>query len=519
MRLPRWIVPGLLATALLMAAGASVRAQGDGARPVDGVAATGPGFLKRSDVLLSPRSYRKDWKEAYEAFHANRIVWTYDGPRYIAEVGARGIRVQCTVPFWVPKSAPDAAEMACVDPKGKAHTIQFHDGSSLTFPDVHTTAWRSQQLKSLKALVDQGCRHFQQDDPALNLSRAYVGGCHSPEARSVRSKWMIGRTRPAGDDRTMTHDAEKNGMAEYHKWLHQEVRSYVAARHTGEQVTFSGNIGSHQIQRHRWLIGSFDFLISEIYAPPGRLMDDLKYFAAEVSNSPHVNAVTIVSSDKVLIRRAIASAYALGLVPLIPWDAYVSTKEPRFFGKPQDFAALFGLVRANARVFDMYSQPVPADRSGVKASQAFVTAVDTATFPDRVTIRWSGQGKDVQIAKNAAIEIGGRKFFAIAESKTGNIYLPRSAKVVEGEPIEFSQIGYQIEVRRTADQGQRKAIHAVNWSADRPLVLHVDKQLFGPAPQTLLTSDDPKPRRIEPVSLGRQWIYSVGEVKTWAILY
>lgn len=39
-------------------------------------------FLKRSDVLLSPRFYRPEWRKAFESFGATKIVWTYGADRF-----------------------------------------------------------------------------------------------------------------------------------------------------------------------------------------------------------------------------------------------------------------------------------------------------------------------------------------------------------------------------------------------------------------------------------------------------
>jgi hypothetical protein len=69
--------------------------------------------------------------------------------------------------------------------------------------------------------------------------------------------------------------------------------------------------------------------------------------------------LTFVSEDIQLTRCVIATAYALGSHVLVPWDVYLkSTPEGsvRYFGRPEDFADLYGFVRACAEFLDGYEE-------------------------------------------------------------------------------------------------------------------------------------------------------------------
>ncbi len=55
-----------------------------------------------------------------------------------------------------------------------------------------------------------------------------------------------------------------------------------------------------------------------------------------------------------LTRKSIATAYACGGHMMVPWDAYMPDGNPRYFGKPEDYAYLFELVRKYAGYFDGY---------------------------------------------------------------------------------------------------------------------------------------------------------------------
>jgi len=62
-------------------------------------------------------------------------------------------------------------------------------------------------------------------------------------------------------------------------------------------------------------------------------------------------------------RRTLATAYAVGELCMVPWDVYMPntlsedrkrSTTPRYFGKPEDYADLFGFIRANAALLDGY---------------------------------------------------------------------------------------------------------------------------------------------------------------------
>jgi hypothetical protein len=47
-------------------------------------------------------------------------------------------------------------------------------------------------------------------------------------------------------------------------------------------------------------------------------------------------------------RRVAATTYACGGHMLVPWDIYMPGDAPRYFGRPDDYADLFGFIRATA---------------------------------------------------------------------------------------------------------------------------------------------------------------------------
>jgi hypothetical protein len=55
-----------------------------------------------------------------------------------------------------------------------------------------------------------------------------------------------------------------------------------------------------------------------------------------------------------LTRQTIAMAYACGGQCMVPWDVYMPRDAPRYFGTPEQYADLFGFIRANAPYLDGY---------------------------------------------------------------------------------------------------------------------------------------------------------------------
>src|SRR5262249_43397391 len=154
---------------------------------------------------------------------------------------------------------------------------------------------------------------------------------------------------------------------QYHRWLNAELRTYVAKIDPTTKPTFSANITNRGMPTRAWLLGEFDYLTSEIYASRATTVGVLQNFATSVRNMRTRSAVTFASAGLGLTQRSTASAYALGLVPIVPWDVYISTTAPRFFGAPESFAGIYGLVRETRTLFDNYVQDQHARRDTVDA--------------------------------------------------------------------------------------------------------------------------------------------------------
>lgn len=139
--------------------------------------------------------------------------------------------------------------------------------------------------------------------------------------------------------------------------FYQKVQSELAA-YAGRRVPYSCN-GVEELLGY--LGGAFDFGMAE-WNPQYRGGPAHLYFGAIRRANERGKAIvfTYVSTDKPLTRRFIALAYALGSHAIVPWDVYIHSDSPREFGAPEDYADLYGFVRANAALLDGYEDAAVA---------------------------------------------------------------------------------------------------------------------------------------------------------------
>jgi hypothetical protein len=504
--------------------------------------------LRRSDTPLSPRSRPSstNWREPFERFHSSRILWTYDGPAIIADSRDKGISVQCAVDFWVPESHPRKEEMVCTNRHGeyggnKSDAKQRR--GVLRRPDINSNAWREYQLKRVQDLVDSGCRSFQQDNPWLNYQLVRTGGCYTDESMDqfrdyLRRTFSREQLAELGVDNIETFnyrvtnlaslrphflEFQKNATSRYHDWLHTEARRHVQTKHSGQSITFSGNLLPHQLRDgvSSWLFPHFNFLASEANGTRGtmvQLLQDLSKWAAKF---PLPSAVTFPTNDVWLNQRAIATAYALGLVPIAPWDVYVSAQAPRYYGNPDEYASLFRMVRANPRAFDEYTSG--QDGLGAVGSatlaQGYVADVRPEVGTGTIIIRIRGFEAS-EIRNLETLRIGGRKYKVTRASNSNELRLEpgTTAAVGEGIFIIDTPSSFLISTRKNVRDPKKNAIHVVSWSDTQARFLVLRKDDFPSPPSLAITPEAPKPRVVSPQAVGNYYIYSL-EDTVWTVLY
>ncbi|MDZ7346501.1 MAG: hypothetical protein ONA69_06870 [candidate division KSB1 bacterium] len=94
----------------------------------------------------------------------------------------------------------------------------------------------------------------------------------------------------------------------------------------------------------------FDFGMCEL--PKRSFAPEIIYDRLQAAFSEGRKQIITIHSDDVKMNQiCVATIYACGANPIVPWDVWIEGHR-RFFGKPEDFAPLFAFVRANADCFD-----------------------------------------------------------------------------------------------------------------------------------------------------------------------
>jgi hypothetical protein len=268
---------------------------------------------------------------------------------------------------------------------------------------VNNPKYREGHLNYLKSYLDRGAVTMQRDEPSTQHTYAQKGiGCFGPycmsgfrdylaknlstgqlrelgitDIREFNYKDFLNRTGEpvAGSDLDWSNPdtvAQATGAlhehfvkfqldatTEFFKWIREELKKY----NNGVPVGYTCNNTSFQ----KWdepYIQVFDFAISELMmrsANPGHIYERAQKARSlgkmQVFGTPKTMGKTYDQAWLTRLKRqVIATSYASGALSRVPWDIFQQSKDgnARYFGRPEDFADLYGFVRASHRYLDKY---------------------------------------------------------------------------------------------------------------------------------------------------------------------
>lgn len=359
-----------------------------------------------------------DTFEAMDAFHATRLEWTYvegaGGAAGVpeAEIG-RIARVKASGRVFGGGSSSSqglrasgaSALPAVVDRSGhpviQGHTREW--ATPMMSGCVNDPGHRAFHLRFVKDCVTAGATTMQRDEPSAQHNYAQAGsGCFCAHCMEGFRAWLkmnvpaaelaalgvadadsfdyrahlnaIAAPPPSdafdwSDPRTVRKiggalherfvEFQRDSTTEFFIWLRREVD----AHNGGVPVGYSCNNTSFQ----KWddpYIPVFDFAMSEMMmksATPGHIYERAQVARSlgrlQVFGTPKTMGEPMPEPDLIrLKRRVIATAYAAGGLASVPWDLFMQSKDgtERYFGKPEDYADLYGMVRASHDVLDGY---------------------------------------------------------------------------------------------------------------------------------------------------------------------
>ncbi len=449
-----------------------------------------PGVPACSDVIM--RSLRihptkpgdpHDTLAAARAFHVTRLEWVYASPEEIRRLRGDGLFIGASVnSLYRRKDAPAGDHTGwCVDRAGNRVTAPWMKNWDVYWGCVNSPEFRDYFLSQALDLLRAGAHALQTDDPAMNQGAVNWGGCFCTHCMRGFRAYL--KEEAGGDALAEWGIADLDGF-DYGAYLdaHGEAPKQLAQRfaafqtastrafHRDIHAAIDTALGRHVARSSnngfsRWdtPYDLFDYGMGEVH-PQHLSVPDMH---AAIARSRALGKMQVYTAPKpvpepALVRKCIASVYALGGVMMAPWDVYQGDA-PRYFGQPQDFADLFAFVRANAERLDGYEE---AAVLGPDISVPEGLAAYPVTLPED------------------------RQVYAFFRARPGEATAP-------------------------------VVVHLVDWS-DAPdaleLVLHPEPFFGGGAPSvTLHTPDGEKALPVEPAG-AKGWRLSVPALRPWGML-
>jgi hypothetical protein len=310
------------------------------------------GSPKYSDVCFSSRWKRPvDGNDSHDTlrdaanFYATRLDWVYSTDmQWISGLKKLGYHYGGALNSILPDSPS-----TMLREKGR---IENEQGYLITAPwmrawkgvwwgCVNSPEYRKSFLDHAKLMIDAGADVLHVDDPGMNYRAVDWGGCYCQYCREKARKHGVELRRDMSA-------FQKSSVDEFYREMRTEIDRY-AKRH----VSFSSNnFGGSE----RWSFpyDIFEYAIGECDAPTPKAFIAMMQASRRLGK---MQVLTLRSDDVGLYRRTISLAYATGLQILVPYDVNLRSTHggsPRYFGKPEEYADLFGFVRANTKYLDSY---------------------------------------------------------------------------------------------------------------------------------------------------------------------
>lgn len=394
---------------------------------------------KKSDVIFSSRFKRLDAPDVAKAFSATRAEWVYSTDKEFVTT------LRATSGGWFGGALnSNASGVPQVPPPSDEAMAKDFDGNSLVFhlmkawggPNTTTTTHpgrvvttahpetRKVLREQAKVYLDLGVDSIQFDDPMLQVySGIYLGGDFNLSTLDGFNKWLadypdkqelsrVGLDNLRGDYREFLkskfgiRDAQ-DYMSRYKMlpttpiWIHylrdtvrenfREFRKFLNTTRGGP-VPLSMNLGILQWPDeklwHFFLAPLTNYAMAET---PIVNTWELASRAATVRALGIGYAPSLKPRSRAENRVAIASFYALGGVPLVPWDVFEGNDEngkaKRFFSKPEEYGDLYAFVRKHPQLFDdkelaaVVGIPVPVHKFNTAATTQLVKRLTDARVP------------------------------------------------------------------------------------------------------------------------------------------
>jgi len=255
-------------------------------------------------------------------------------------------------------------------------------------------------VKALMTYIRAGATQIQRDEGGGNSQRPNYGGCFCPWCIKgfrayLKERLTAEQLKAFGIENIDTFDYAARlrqanapvGVA-FRNWRGDELKPHFVAfqahvsktfhqrtrkaldEQAGFPVAMSCNNGVHIFDE---VMQQFDWFFGELscrHATPGTLYHLLKQAekvdCLQIVTMPKKGGHVVFTDPKQWerqTRQAIAMSYAAGGICMVPWDVYMPdtfdekkqrSMTARYFGTPEQYADIFGFLRANAAYLEGY---------------------------------------------------------------------------------------------------------------------------------------------------------------------
>ena len=335
-----------------------------------------------------------------QAFHVDHIVWIYENDAdYNKQVRNAGMEIGTTMAANAREAWSGILSKEEIDSLVARFTIRGLNQEQILYdhfkkfgpsawtqhfiPDQTNPDWREYYINYLVGLYSTGISTIHRDDPGSNWWAARAGGNFTDRAIEFFRDYLAANfskeeLQELGVDEVSTFDVRKHflslgasdgnfytwrgsplrpifekAMLEADRRFFLDVKSAVEER-TGRRIPWSLNTAGAVLPFEE----AFDFRISEFQAHHNQPRTILAFRDYALDAGILQAWVTMVQRDYAEdpawvdnTRRNIATMYATGMLPLVPWDMYMHDA-PRYYGSPREFGDLFAFVAANRALLD-----------------------------------------------------------------------------------------------------------------------------------------------------------------------
>jgi hypothetical protein len=393
---------------------------------------------QNGDVIIRALMPRKDTPqrkgtiEAALAFRANRLEWIYQiDEAFVRNANAAGVEVGATMNYnaWPAVSREQdwlntfTARDLWGKPVTRCNFRKFKDWRTSQFTaDVNIPAWRDFYVTYLRELYRLPVISVMRDNQASTAGLLSDGGSFTDDSVRMFQCYLAERVPPEELQQLGIADPEMfdirpyliqrgapgtDPASEQKKWLRWDggpvMRLYAKAQRdavvdfyrevrqrveddTGRRIPWSCN------HTGQWgpIERGFDYALGEFYTHQLQIetLTEIARRAEQAGKLQGLQGPLDGGWEKReraglvrKMRRFVATAYALGLLPMVPWDMYMPGKARRFSATPDEVADLFKWVRDNEVLFDAHRTAWISCFDPVGSRQTWRWNQQTTRFP------------------------------------------------------------------------------------------------------------------------------------------